>query len=225
MTLQRVNLGLQAYEALKTMILDRRFAPGARITVEQVARELGVSRTPVWEAVALLAREGLVTNIPHRGVYVTVLSPQEILDLYAVRQVTDALAARLAASRMDADALGRMDANLARQDEALSGHDLAAYSALDAEFHSIVWEQCGNRPLQDVLRSIRDRIWPLKVPLDGLLPQLYQGHQRLVEALRARQPAQAEEIIREHVQFIMEAIGKTISQPTCPAGRPAFTQE
>lgn len=207
MTLQRVNLGLQAYEALKAMILDRRFAPGARITVEKIARELGVSRTPVWEAVAHLAREGLVINLRHRGVYVATLSPADIFDLYAVRQVTEALAARLAADRIDAEALARMEDNLARQAEALAANDAAAYSALDAEFHAIVYDQCGNRPLQEVLRGIRDRIWPLRVPLGPLLPQLYRDHRDLLAALAAKDAVGAEAITRRHVQSIMEFIG------------------
>lgn len=215
MTLQRVNLGLQAYEALKAMILDRRFAPGARITVEQIAKELGVSRTPVWEAVAHLAREGLVTNQRHRGVYVASLSPQEILDLYAVRQVTEALAARLAAGRMEEEALVRMQDNLARQAEALGENDAAAYSLLDSEFHAIVCDQCGNRPLQDVLRGIRDRIWPLRIPLGPLLPQLYQDHRDLLAALAAKDADRAEAVNRRHVQSIVEFIGGSMDKQAC----------
>lgn len=210
MTLHRANLGSQAYDALKAMILDGRFAPGARITVEQLARQLGVSRTPVWEAVAHLAREGLVVNLPHRGVYVAVLSPRDVLDLYVVREVTEALAAKLAAERMEPAALAAMEANLERQGAALAACDLETYSALDAEFHGIVCDQCGNRPLQEVLHSIRDKIWPLKVPVGALLPQLYRDHQDLVAALRARLPDQAEAAVRRHVHLIMETIANTL---------------
>lgn len=210
MTLRRVSLGLQAYEALKAMILDRRFPPGARINVEQVAKELGVSRTPVWEAVAHLAREGLVTNPPHRGVFVAILTPQDILDLYAVRDVTEGLAARLAATRIDESALERMDASLAEQSAVLARPDLAAYSALDAEFHAIVCEHCGNRHLQEVLRSLGDKIWPLKAPVTPFLPQLYEDHRHLFDALKARQPDRAEAVIHKHNRLIMEAIGKSM---------------
>lgn len=210
MTLRRVSLGLQAYEAVKAMILDRRFPPGARINVEQVAKELGVSRTPVWEAVAHLAREGLVTNPPHRGVYVAVLTPQDTLDLYAVREVTEGLAARLAAARIDDLALERMDASLAKQSLALACPDLDAYSALDAEFHAIICEQCGNRHLQEVLRSLGDKVWPLRAPVAPLLPELYEDHKKLVDALKARRPDQAEAVIHTHTQLIMEAIGKSM---------------
>ncbi|MCR6633035.1 MAG: FCD domain-containing protein [Magnetospirillum sp.] len=132
-----------------------------------------------------------------------------------MREVTEALAARLAAGRMDEDAFARMATNLERQSVALAQDDQAAYSALDAEFHTLICDHCGNRPLQEVLRSIRDKIWPLKVPLGPLLPQLYQDHRALLEALRAEQPEQAEAIVRKHMQAIMEAIGQTMKEAPC----------
>ena len=99
--LQREKLSNQIYAVLKEMIADHRFLPGARLNIESIARELDVSRTPVWEAVRRLEQEGLVEDIHNRGVFMSYLTAEKALDLYAVREVLEGMAARLAAGRID----------------------------------------------------------------------------------------------------------------------------
>ena len=95
--IKREILNSKVYAALKEMIAEHRFQPGAHLNVEKVAKELSVSRTPVWEAVRRLEQEGLLINIPNRGVFMFEMTLDIAFELYQVRETLERLAGRLAA--------------------------------------------------------------------------------------------------------------------------------
>ena len=107
--IKQENLNTKVYAALKQMITNYRFKPGERINVEQITKELGISRTPVWEAIRRLEHEGLVFNSPNKGVFMYTLSKEEALDLIAVRETLESMAARLVAERIDEKTLAKLD--------------------------------------------------------------------------------------------------------------------
>jgi DNA-binding GntR family transcriptional regulator len=201
-----------AYQAIKEMMVEHRFQPGARINIERLTKELGVSRTPVWEAVSRLEQEGLVKNVPNRGVYMMELTLADTLHLYQVREVLESLAARLAAERMDDGTLARMAANLEEQVSVVESGDLMAYSRLDFDFHAAVYSASGNPHLQDTLEVIKNKMRPLAMRLQPILADLHHDHVLLYEALLARDPARAEEAFRGHNQFIVSHIRKVMAE-------------
>jgi DNA-binding GntR family transcriptional regulator len=192
------------------MIANHRFQPGTRINVEKITKELGVSRTPVWEAVSRLEQEDLVENIPNRGVFMAVFTPQKALELYAVRQVLEGMAARLAAIRIDQKSLALMTECLKQQQLVVKQQNLNEYSKLDFQFHAIVYEMCGNVYLQEMLEAIKNKMRPiqLSIQVEPVLPRLYEDHVNLLNALRAHDPDKAEKVFREHNQFMIELINK-----------------
>jgi len=95
--ISRNVLSNKVYAAIKEMVANHRFQPGARLNVEKISKELEVSRTPVWEAVRRLQQEGLLQNIPYRGVFMVEMTLERALELYQVREALEGLAARLAA--------------------------------------------------------------------------------------------------------------------------------
>ena len=204
----RAKLGQQIYEALEGMIHNCRFQPGGRLNVEQIAKELGVSRTPVWEAIARLEREGLVTSAPHRGVYMAMLTHQDARDLYELRLVNEALAARLAVIHIDETALACMEASLPAQYEAVLAKDVVAYSKLDFEFHGIVYEKCNNPHLREVLALIKKKMRPFNIHIGAILPSLYEDHVELVSALKSRSGDQAEAVSSRHIQRMLAEISQ-----------------
>jgi DNA-binding GntR family transcriptional regulator len=204
--LQREKLSNLAYQAIKEMVANHRFQPGARLNVEKLSKELGVSRTPVWEAVGRLEQEGLLRNIPNRGVFMVELTPQDALNLYQVRQALEGLAARLAAQRMNDRALTAMARNLDRQKGVVEAFDLLSYSRLDFEFHAAVYEACGNPYLQETLETIKNKMRPLTTHLQPILPKLYNDHTVLLAALLARDPDRAESAFRAHNQLMIDHI-------------------
>ncbi|RJQ59287.1 MAG: GntR family transcriptional regulator [Desulfobacteraceae bacterium] len=186
------------YRAMKEMIAHRRFTPGQRLNVEELSKELGVSRTPVWEAVRRLEQDGLVENIPNRGVFMAELSPPEMIHLCRVREVLEGFAGRLAAGRMDEKVLKKMDDCLDSIWKAAERGDSAGYARYDADFHALIHDACGNPFLKEILRVIENKLQSL-VPTPEPLPlRGCKGHREIYEALRSGKPAQAESVLRQH---------------------------
>jgi DNA-binding GntR family transcriptional regulator len=208
--LQREKLGEQIYAVLKKMIANYRFQPGARLNIESIARELEVSRTPVWEAVRRLEQEGLVENIPNRGVFMSSLTAEKALDLYAVREVLEGMAARLVATRIDESSLEKMAKFILRQREVIEKQDILAYSKLDFEFHAIVYDACGNEWLKELLETIKNKMRPLTLHMQPDFSKLIDQHAELVRALRRRDPEKAEEAFRRHNQYMMAQIREDV---------------
>jgi DNA-binding GntR family transcriptional regulator len=204
--LQREKLGDQIYTVLKKMIANYRFQPGARLNIESIARELEVSRTPVWEAMRRLEQEGLVENIPNRGVFMSSLTAEQALDLYAVREVLEGMAARLAATRIDDSSLEKMAKFILRQRGVIEKQDILAYSKLDFEFHATVYDACGNEWLKELLETIKNKMRPLTLHMEPDFSKLIDQHAELVWALRGRDPEKAEEAFRRHNRYMMAQI-------------------
>ncbi|TWB90602.1 DNA-binding GntR family transcriptional regulator [Bradyrhizobium macuxiense] len=147
------NLIDQVYGRLLEAIIDRSLLPGQRITQNELAEKLGVSRQPISHALHLLHRQGLVAESGKRGFEVTQLDPQRIRELYEVRGAIDALAARLAATRVKADAAARaqlesaLEAGRAIDDNA----PLARLIALDVDFHSAIYRLAGNSAIEEMI--------------------------------------------------------------------------
>ena len=147
------NLIDQVYGRLLEAIIDRTLLPGQRITQNELADRLGVSRQPISHALHLLHRQGLVAESGKRGFEVTQLDPQRIRELYEVRGAIDALAARLAATRVKEDSAARaqleaaLEAGRAIDDNA----PLARLIALDVDFHSAIYRLAGNTAIEEMI--------------------------------------------------------------------------
>jgi DNA-binding GntR family transcriptional regulator len=147
------NLTDQVYARILEAIIDRTLPPGHRIRQNEFAEKLGVSRQPVSHALHLLHRQGLLAESGRRGFEVTQLDPARIRQLYEVRGAIDALAARLAAKQVKADAAGRKELEAALH----AGRDinkktsLAQLIALDVAFHSAIYRLAGNPVIEEMI--------------------------------------------------------------------------
>ncbi|MBR0874270.1 GntR family transcriptional regulator [Bradyrhizobium tropiciagri] len=147
------NLIDQVYARISEAIIDRTLLPGQRITQNELAEKLGVSRQPISHALHLLHRQGLVAESGKRGFEVTQLDPQRIRELYEVRGAIDALAARLAASRVKEDPAGRAQLEAALEaGRAIDDRTpLARLIALDVDFHSAIYRLAGNSAIEEMI--------------------------------------------------------------------------
>ncbi len=208
----RQGLRDQVYDRLHEMIENSRFLPGARLNVEQLTAELGVSRTPIWQAIGRLEQEGLLRSVPNKGVYMAELSPEQALDVYSVREVLECMAAELAAGRIDDGTLAAMEENLASQRAVVEARDLVAYSKLDYDFHASVYGASGNDFLVEILSDIKKKMRPMVNHMTSVLEDLYQDHVAIVHALTRRDAQGAIEGFRTHNErmkaLIREAIGE-----------------
>ncbi len=206
------KLGNLAYQAIREMIAEHRFQAGTRLNLEKLRREFGVSRTPVMEAINRLEQEGLVVNVPNRGVYMVELTLQDMLHLYQVREVLESLAARLAAVRMDQGTIDLMGRNLEVQSRVVDELDLKGYSRLDYEFHGAIYHASGNPYLQETLEVIKNKMRPAAIKLQPILVELYNHHLVLFEALKDRDPVASEAAFKVHNSFIVEYIAEVMAQ-------------
>src|SRR5712691_988896 len=147
------NLIDQVYARILEAIIDRTLPPGHRIRQNELAEKLGVSRQPVSHALHLLHRQGLVSESGRRGFEVTQLDPMRIRQLYEVRSAIDALAARLAAARVKADAAGRAQLEAAlRAGRAIDGKTaLAQVVAFEVDFHGAIHRLSGHPALEEMI--------------------------------------------------------------------------
>ncbi|MHC2337710.1 GntR family transcriptional regulator [Bradyrhizobium sp. USDA 4454] len=147
------NLIDQVYGRLLEAITDRSLLPGQRITQNELAEKLGVSRQPISHALHLLHRQGLVAESGKRGFEVTQLDPQRIRELYEVRGAIDALAARLAAGRVRQDSAARAQLESALEAGRMidDGTPLARLITLDVDFHSAIYRLAGNSAIEEMI--------------------------------------------------------------------------
>ena len=147
------NLSEQVYARILEAVIDRTLLPGQRITQNELAEKLGVSRQPVSHALHLLHRQGLLAESGRRGFEVTQLDPERIRQLYEVRGALDALAAKLAAARVKTDATGRaqLEAALRAGRSIDRKTPLARLIALDVDFHGAIYRLAGNPAIEEMI--------------------------------------------------------------------------
>jgi DNA-binding GntR family transcriptional regulator len=196
----------QVYAALKEMIADYRFQPGARLNVEKLAREFRLSRIPVWEAVRRLEQEGLLQTIPNRGVFMAEMTLERAFELFQVRGALERLAGRLAAEKMDKRTLAKAEKCLFRQLKVVEKGDLVGYSQADYEFHSLIYRSTGNRTLEEMLESVKTKMQPVGLQVSPILINLYEDHRAIFEGLRKKDPERVERAFQGHNQRVLERI-------------------
>ncbi len=209
--IMRENLNTRVYKILKEMIANSRFEPGARINVEKLTKEIGTSRTPIWEAIRRLEQEGLVVHYPSKGTFMNSLSPEQALKLYEVRMVLEGLAARHAAVEINHESLKEMGICLEEQKKIVDEMDMFAYSQNDFEFHAFIYNNCGNEYLCEQLENIKNKMRPLGFHFEHALSQFYSDHLSLYSAMKNHDAKGAEQAIIQHNQHMMEIIRGKIS--------------
>jgi DNA-binding GntR family transcriptional regulator len=207
---ERIRVADHVYDLLRRSIFDHRLRPGARLSVPSIATELGVSRSPVREAVQRLVRDGLATEEPHKGAVVTTLGATELVPLYEVREVLEGLAARLAAERASRGQLAELRRALNQHSDALDRGDVEGHIAADVRFHAIVREAAGNADLAQALERIEGKVviailsgdvhrWPIRALAE---------HTTIFDALVAGDAVAAERAARAHIARIRTSIAE-----------------
>jgi DNA-binding GntR family transcriptional regulator len=198
------------YQSLRGIIAGRRFKPGERINVEKLARELGVSRTPVWEAIRRLGQEGIIQNIPNRGVLMAERPPEKVKDILEVRLALDGLAGRLAVKRINDSIINKLSKHLSDLLKAIDTADIATYFSTDISFHRLITEATGNDYLKALYESITMHVFPNPNILT-LMPSLYTVHQEIVAALNSRDTERVERAVARHGELLINYINAQIA--------------
>jgi DNA-binding GntR family transcriptional regulator len=202
---QRQSHAETVYDALKQAILSGALAPGATLREEEIARRYQVSRTPVREALSRLESETLAERHQGSGLLVSELGPDDIVDLYVLREALEGLAARLAASRRTEIDLARLEVAQGLSQRGVQEGNLSRVSKLNTEFHFLIWRIAGNRPLSRAISGVHQsvqRFHDNTLAYPGRLEQSVKEHADLLEAIRQRDHVAAEQIAVAHVRQV-----------------------
>lgn len=187
-----------AYAALKKAILDNIYPPGHFAAENEVAAQLGMSRTPVHEAAIRLQEEGLVEVLPRRGILVRAISHRDIREIYELTIALESMAAEVLATRSHSAGvkrtLGRLEAETKAMETALKKSDLDKWAAADDRFHELLTGECSNGRLSRMASTIRDQTHRARLLTLRLRPMPVKSapeHRAIIEAIREGNPSAA----------------------------------
>ncbi|HTH16377.1 MAG TPA: GntR family transcriptional regulator [Magnetospirillum sp.] len=208
--LRRTTLAEDAYGALRDILLvDGRFAPGEKISVEELSRELGVSRSPIWTAVARLEAEGVLRVVPRQGVFMVDFDAGKVANLFQAREALEGMAARLAAANVEQANMAELNLYLARQREALQHRDDRGYAHATQLFHDRIIALSGNPTIEKMVAALYSQMQAMCGPVVATSwPErsiYWNDHSALVAALSHRDADEAESQARRHVRRVAEA--------------------
>lgn len=189
-------------ERLEALILSGEIGEGARLDEAGLAARFGVSRTPIREALRVLAAGGLASHRPGRGVFVVKPTPVELLEMFEAMAELEAACGRLAAQRMPADGIAALETANALCAAAADDADAAEYYRQNAIFHGAIYAGAGNGFLAREATRLHERLRPYRraqLSLRGRMAQSLTEHQEIAEAIGAGDPDRAAEALRSHV--------------------------
>jgi len=202
-------LSQKVYRALKIEIIKGSLKPGTKLSEGKIAEQMGVSRTPVREALRKLAAEGFVKISPNQGVVVSNASVEDVQEVLQIRGVLEGLAARLATKRINEEEIKELEKYQKRMEHYTNKDNVLAFSEMDAEFHELILNICGNNRLIQIRENLSDqahryRIRSLSVP--GRLKYSFKEHQEIVEALKRKNTKQADRLSQKHIENVLKNI-------------------
>lgn len=196
------NASAAASEVIREAIIDGRLAPGQRLKEEELAGELGISRTPVREALLMLQSEGLVESVPKRGATVRSYAVDDLDDMYQLRALLEGYAARRAAARISREDVERLEESCARFDRLRAEDDLLDLVKENLFFHNVILDAAASDRLGRMVRKVIEiplvyKSYYWYSPEQKLISEHY--HKQLARALGGGDAERAELIMKEHV--------------------------
>jgi DNA-binding GntR family transcriptional regulator len=206
------NLDHKVYKTLKSMILEQKLVPGAKIYQDKLAQELGISRTPLVGALNKLEQEKLITAIPRRGFFIKRFSKKEMVHIFELREVLEGLAARRASLNITNDQIQKLNNFFKGLKISDDPKDIKTYAKEDRRFHHFLMELGGNDLLSSILGTYSIITFSyLGGFQEGLVrspKETIHEHLALIDAISRRDPIEAEELARLHLKKSREKLVK-----------------
>ena len=216
---KRVSRSSEAYSRLRERITTGQLAPGSVVSEAALAKDLGLSRTPIGEALRRLSHEGLVEQVPRYGTIVREVSSNELVELFEIREALEGMAASKAAERISPEALGELrslcdsiesevSSAIQTDSQRLDGESLRRFLAADMAFHMLIIASAGNRRLTDLIENTRS-ISSMFNARRGehsveRIRNANSAHRSIVEALSARDADAAQSLVVNHIRTSRE---------------------
>ncbi len=203
------------FNTLRQAILKGELAPGERLMEIQLAERLGVSRTPIREAIRKLELEGLVLMIPRKGAEVARISEKSLRDVLEVRRSLEELAIELACQRMTEDEVTELEQAQEQFKEAVSSGDAMRIAESDEAYHDVIYKGTYNDRLVQILNNLREQMYRYRLEYikdEDKRQILLLEHDNILKAVKQRKVEEAKEAMREHIDNQEITVSKNIKE-------------
>ena len=201
------------FNTLRQAILRGELKPGERLMEIQLANKLGVSRTPVREAIRKLELEGLVLMIPRKGAEVADISEKSLKDVLEVREALEELAARLACDKITKEGINRLKEAAQDFRSALKSNDITQMAEADVRFHDVICNATENQKLVQLLNNLREQMYRYRVECikrKEAHPRLMAEHAEIIRRIEEHEKEKAAEIVSRHIDNQAEVVTDVI---------------
>lgn len=208
------SLSSRVFQKIRDGILEGKYKEHEELRENTIGKELGVSRTPVREALRQLELEGLVTIIPNKGAYVTGISTKDVRDIYMIRSLLEGLCARLATEYITEEQLDALEEVILLSEFQMkkgSGSNVDQVAALDGKFHAILYEACDSRILSHTLKDFHKYVLMARkfsVVSEERARKSIREHKQILRAIRDKDADLAEQLANEHILHVMQNLKK-----------------
>lgn len=226
-TIADTDLTQTTYDLLRARILAGGLSPGERLRLEALSAQLGISRTPIRDALNQLAAEGLIEIRPRRGTFVARVDQRSVVELYQLRLMIDTFVGTLVAPTVTPRQLRhlrRLFGAIAAQVHGDAYHDYGAYLQADRAFHSAIIALAGNQRLSSLYEEVNLPLWLVRAQQEAGLEQHHDaatslaGHRAILEALELRDPERAARALAEHIGFARRRLDRWLSDEPATRG-------
>lgn len=200
-------------ETLRDAIRKGILEPGERLMEVQLADELGISRTPVREAIRKLEQEGYVIMMPRRGTYVSDVSVSDVKEIFEIRSALESLATGLAARRIEQDELEKLQSLLTEIEGYIQKNDIEKIVETDIEFHGLLYQVSRNERLAGIISNLKEqlaRFRKLSMSYPGRLRETFEEHSEMVEAIANGDVSAARDAAEHHMERAEETLLKAM---------------
>ena len=198
------------FETLREAILDGKLVPGERVMEVQLAEQLGVSRTPVREAIRKLELEGLLIMVPRKGAYVADVSLDDIIDVLEIRASLEGLAASLGAERRSKEDIDSLEKKISELSRCVMEKDTKGMIENDAQFHNLLMNTAKNKKLASIVEGLKDQVQRFRVIYfnehEELGHQLIAEHKEILKCIKEGNKTEAMESAEAHIYSIRDQL-------------------
>lgn len=203
------------FTTLRDAILKGELKPGERLMEIHLANKLGVSRTPIREAIRMLEQEGLAITIPRKGAQVARMTEKDLMDVLEIRDALDKLAVTDACERMTPEHFEELEAAMENFTEVTKSRDVRAIVSADEEFHNVIYKAADNPKLWHIIANLKEQMYRYRyeyVKQDKDYSDLVKDHSAIIEGLKNKDVKYVQSVMHEHLKNQVDSVKKVIRE-------------
>ncbi len=212
---KKKSLREEVYESLKKSILHGKLKAGQRLIEEQLAHQVGISRTPVREAFHKLERDELVTRLPKGGFAVRSFTKEDVEEIFGIRSALESYAAYLTTLHISPEKISALEKKVEESEEALRRGEDDKVIQLHTEFHNLLYQSCKSKKLSEMINNFSDYFYRYRPALlhtkDGFRYSI-EDHRLMLEAMKKKNPRLVERLVRKHLSRGKDLVLKEIEE-------------